>query len=39
MQELMEDPDKYFTQPASFEGNIKNPAENVSNHPSGAGGY
>jgi hypothetical protein len=27
IQELMQDPDKYFKHPASFEGNIKNPAE------------
>jgi len=25
LQELLEDPDKYFSQPTSFEGNVKNP--------------
>ena len=27
LQSLLEDPDKYFSQPASFEGNVKTPAE------------
>ena len=27
LQSLLEDPDKYFNQPASFEGNVKTPAE------------
>ena len=27
LQALLEDPDKYFSQPASFEGNVKTPAE------------
>jgi len=27
LQALLEDPDKYFNQPASFEGNVKTPAE------------
>jgi hypothetical protein len=39
IQELMADPDKYFNQPASFEGNVKVPDENYLNHASGAGGY
>lgn len=39
IQELMEDPDKYFKQPASFEGNVKNPAGTVSGQASGAAGY
>ena len=39
IQDLMEDPDKYFNQPASFEGNVKYPAEATTDHASGAGGY
>jgi hypothetical protein len=27
LQALLQDPDKYFSQPASFEGNVKTPAE------------
>ena len=39
IQELMQDPDKYFNQPASFEGNVKNPPGSVSDNASGASGY
>ncbi|MBW2429725.1 MAG: DUF4124 domain-containing protein [Deltaproteobacteria bacterium] len=39
IQELMQDPDKYFSQPESFEGNVKNLAPEDSNHASGAAGY
>jgi len=39
IQELMQDPDKYFSQPASFEGNVKNPPTDVSDHASGAAGH
>lgn len=38
IQELMENPDKYFNQPASFEGNVKVPEEiNMNNASGGAG--
>jgi len=39
VQELMENPDKYFGSPASFEGNVKLPANDVPGNASGAGGY
>ncbi len=39
IQELMENPEKYFNQPASFEGNVKYPPPDVGGHASGAGGY
>jgi hypothetical protein len=39
IQELMENPEKYFNQPASFEGNVKYPAEGAGDHASGAAGY
>ncbi len=39
IQELMENPDKYFNQPASFEGNVKYPATDGGDHASGGGGY
>ena len=39
IQELMQDPDKYFNQPVSFEGNVKEPEQNISGHASGAAGY
>lgn len=39
IQELMQDPDKYFSQPSSFEGNVKNPPADISNHASGAAGH
>lgn len=39
IQELMENPEKYFNQPASFEGNVKYPPPEVEDHASGAGGY
>lgn len=39
IQELMEDPDQYFNQPASFEGNVKYPPSEAGNHTSGGGGY
>jgi hypothetical protein len=38
MQELLEDPDKYFKQPASFEGNVKNPVEETAAPASGTSG-
>ncbi|CAB1057339.1 hypothetical protein D1BOALGB6SA_2078 [Olavius sp. associated proteobacterium Delta 1] len=39
IQGLMQDPDKYFNQPASFEGNVKYPAGSDPDHASGGGGY
>jgi len=39
LQDLMQDPDKYFNQPGSFEGNVKNPAANVTGNESGGGGH
>jgi len=39
IQDLMQDPDKYFNHPASFEGNVKYPAGSDPDHASGAGGY
>ena len=39
IQELMENPDKYFNQPATFEGNVKYPPSDAGDHASGAGGY
>ena len=39
IQELMQDPDTYFNQPVSFEGNVKEPEQNISGHSSGAAGY
>lgn len=39
IQELMENPDKYFNQPASFEGNVKYPPSDPEDHASGGGGY
>ena len=35
IEDLMKDPDKYFSQPASFEGNVKNPLETDSTNASG----
>jgi len=39
MEDLMQDPDKYFNQPASFEGNVKDPAVSDSGNASGAAGH
>jgi len=39
MEDLMQDPDKYFNQPASFEGNVKTPADSDPGNASGAAGY
>ena len=39
IQDLMEDPDKYFNQPSLFEGNVKYPEEATTDHASGGGGY
>jgi hypothetical protein len=39
LQDLMQDPDKYFKQPASFEGNVINPAGSVAGNASGAAGH
>jgi hypothetical protein len=39
IQELMQDPDKYFNQPASFEGNVKVPYGNDMNNASGGAGH
>ena len=36
IRDLLEDPDKYFSQPASFEGNVKTPD---TGHESGGAGY
>jgi Domain of unknown function (DUF4124) len=38
LQALLEDPDKYFNQPASFEGNRKYPVENAPPNASGGAG-
>jgi chemotaxis protein histidine kinase CheA len=38
LQELMENPDKYFKQPASFEGNVKNPVPEAPAQASGGAG-
>ncbi len=38
IRDLMQDPDKYFDQPASFEGNLKYPAESDSDNASGGTG-
>lgn len=35
IEDLMKDPEKYFSQPAQFEGNIKEPAETDSTNASG----
>jgi hypothetical protein len=39
IQDLMQDPTKYFNQPASFEGNVKYPAGSEPDHASGGSGY
>ncbi len=39
IQELMEDPEKYFNQTATFEGNVKYPPEGTEEQTSGAAGY
>ncbi len=39
IQELMEDPEKYFNQTSTFEGNVKYPPEGTEEHASGAAGY
>lgn len=39
LQELLENPSKYFNQPASFEGNLKNPDVEAPGHASGAAGH
>jgi hypothetical protein len=39
IQDLMQDPDKYFNQPASFEGNLKYPAGSEPDHASGGAGH
>lgn len=39
IEDLMQDPDKYFDQPASFEGNVKYPPGTEPEHASGAAGY
>lgn len=39
IQDLMQDPEKYFNQPASFEGNVKYPAGSNPDHSSGGAGY
>ena len=39
LEDLMTDPDKYFKQPASFEGNVKYPADRVSGNASGGAGH
>ena len=38
LQELMENPDNYFKQPASFEGNVKNPVREAPAQASGGAG-
>ena len=38
IEDLMKDPDKYFNQPASFEGNVKNPAVSAAGNESDAAG-
>jgi len=39
LEDLINDPDKYFKQPASFEGNVKYPAGGVSGNASGGAGH
>ena len=39
IQDLVQDPDKYFNQPASFEGNVKYPAGKDQDNASGGAGY
>jgi len=39
IEDLMEDPDKYFNQPGSFEGNLKYPAGSGPDHESGSAGH
>jgi hypothetical protein len=39
IQDLMQDPNKYFNQPAPFEGNVKYPAGSEPDHASGGSGY
>lgn len=39
IQDLMQDPEKYFDQPASFEGNVKYPAGSEPEHAPGGGGH
>jgi hypothetical protein len=39
IQELMENPDKYFDKPAQFEGNVKNPVDIAPDNASGAAGH
>jgi hypothetical protein len=39
IEDLIKDPDKYFNQPASFEGNVKEPAGSDPGNASGAAGY
>jgi len=39
MEDLMRDPDKYFNQPAAFEGNVKYPPGSEPDHASGAAGH
>jgi hypothetical protein len=38
LQDLTENPEKYFRQPASFEGNVKSPEADDTSNPSGATG-
>ena len=39
IEDLMQDPDKYFDQPATFEGNVKYPPGSDLDHGSGGSGY
>lgn len=39
MEDLMRDPDKYFNQPATFEGNVKYPPGSEPDHSSGGSGH
>jgi quinol monooxygenase YgiN len=39
MQDLMKDPDKYFNQPAQFEGNVKPAPTGEEGHASGGAGF
>lgn len=39
IEDLMQDPDKYFDQPAAFEGNVKYPPGSELDHGSGGSGY
>jgi len=39
LQDLMQDPDKYFKQPARFEGNVKPAPADEKGHASGGAGY